>query len=69
MVFESLVGKVNRYKVNESGQFLWVVPNDWQIVGGQGTNELKSITTSVFPGTVRVAAVNECGAGTEAVYE
>lgn len=68
MVFESLAGNVNRYKVNQSGQFLWVVPNDWQIVGGQGTNELK-VLGGVSPGIIRVASINACGAGTEAVYE
>lgn len=62
-------GELVTYKVTGSGSYLWVVPNDWTIVTGQGTNEIKVIAGATLPGTVRVADYNSCGAGEEASLE
>lgn len=61
---EASTGQLLTYKVTESGAHLWIVPNDWDIITGQGTNEITVIAGPV-PATIRVAAVNSCGAGAE----
>lgn len=68
MVFESLLGNVLTFRVNEPGAHAWVVPNDWSIVSGQGTNEIK-VLGGESAGTIRVAAVNACGSGTETTIQ
>jgi formylglycine-generating enzyme required for sulfatase activity len=62
---QASAGQLLTYKVNGTGDYLWVVPNDWQIVSGQGTNEIL-VLSGPIPATMRVAATNTCGAGAEA---
>lgn len=40
--------------------YLWVVPSDWRIISGQGTNKIY-VTVQEFPATVWVMFVNQCG--------
>lgn len=58
-------GQLATYKVNGTGDYLWVVPNDWDIITGQGTNEILVVVGATLPGTVRVAEYDTCGAGEE----
>lgn len=62
---EASTGQLLTYKVTGTGSHLWIVPNDWQIVTGQGTNEITVLAGETLPATIRVAAVNSCGAGAE----
>ncbi len=43
---------------------LWITPNDWRVINGQGTNSI-FINVGAYPVTIRVVIVNECGAGQE----
>ncbi|WP_051260844.1 glycine-rich domain-containing protein [Algoriphagus marincola] len=60
-----LPGQIVNYKVTGSGSFRWMVPQDWQILSGQGTNDVTLIVGSA-PADIRVAAYNDCGFGAEA---
>ena len=62
---QAIAGQLLTYKVTGTGSHLWIVPNDWTIITGQGTNEITVLSGETLPGTVRVAAVNSCGAGAE----
>jgi formylglycine-generating enzyme required for sulfatase activity len=55
------LGSTLVYKVNETGNFIWIIPAGWEIVSGQGTNQIE-LQINSLPGTIRVGAVNECGA-------
>jgi hypothetical protein len=55
------IGSTLVYKVNETGNFIWIVPAGWEIVSGQGTNQIE-LQINTLPGTIRVGAVNDCGA-------
>lgn len=44
--------------------YLWITPNDWRVINGQGTNSI-FINVGAYPVTIRVVIVNECGAGQE----
>lgn len=55
------MGSTLVYKVNETGNFIWIVPAGWEIVSGQGTNQIE-LQINALPGTIRVGEVNECGA-------
>lgn len=64
--FSTLVpyGSVQTFRVTGSGQFLWVVPDSWDILSGQGTNEI-NVMVGGLDGQLRVAQVNACGASPE----
>jgi formylglycine-generating enzyme required for sulfatase activity len=66
---QASAGQLLTYKVTGAGSHLWVVPNNWQIVSGQGTNQITVIIGATLPGTVRVAAVDACGAGAETAIQ
>jgi hypothetical protein len=55
------IGSTLVYKVNETGNFIWIIPAGWEIVSGQGTNQIE-LQINTLPGTIRVGAVNDCGA-------
>lgn len=57
------IGSTRIYKAFSltSNNFIWLVPADWEIVSGQGTNQIV-LQINSLPGTIRVAAVNSCGA-------
>ena len=64
--FSTLVpfGTVQTFRVTGSGQFLWVAPESWDILTGQGTNEI-TVMVGGLDGMLRVSQVNACGAGQE----
>lgn len=66
---QAVAGRLLTYKVTGTESHLWVVPNNWQIVSGQGTNQIRVIIGETLPGSVRVAAANACGAGAETTIQ
>lgn len=42
--------------------YLWILPSDWRIINGQGSNRI-FVTSASFPARIWVAYVNECGYG------
>jgi hypothetical protein len=54
------IGSTLEYKVNETGNFIWIIPAGWEIVSGQGTNQIE-LQINSLPGIIRVGAVNDCG--------
>ena len=54
-------GATVTYKVQETGNFLLIVPEGWEIISGQGTEQIELFIATV-PGTIRVGEVNTCGA-------
>ncbi len=42
--------------------YLWVLPSDWRIINGQGSNRI-FVTSASFPARLWVAYANECGYG------
>lgn len=64
---EASAGQLLTYKVTGTGSHLWIVPNDWTIITGQGTNEIL-VLVGTLPAPIRVAVVNTCGAGLETKF-
>lgn len=58
-------GSIQSFSVSGTGSHRWVVPADWDILSGQGTNQL-TVMVGGLDGVLRVAEVNACGAGEEA---
>jgi formylglycine-generating enzyme required for sulfatase activity len=58
-------GSIQSFSVSGTGSHRWVVPADWDILSGQGTNQL-TVMVGGLDGVLRVAEVNDCGAGEEA---
>jgi formylglycine-generating enzyme required for sulfatase activity len=58
-------GSIQSFSVSGTGSHRWVAPADWDILSGQGTNQL-TVMVGGLDGVLRVAEVNDCGAGEEA---
>lgn len=57
------VGLNGTFSATGSTNYWWIVPSDWEIVSGQGTDTIEVYATT--PGLLRVAAFNACGTGPE----
>lgn len=57
------VGLNGFFSATGSSNYWWIVPEDWEIVSGQGTSAIEVYATT--PGVLRVAAFNACGTGPE----
>lgn len=55
---------IESFTTSGGSNYLWIVPDGYEIVSGQGTNTI-DIYTGQQTGTIRVAIINECGAGPE----
>lgn len=47
--------------------YLWVLPSDWRIISGQGTNRI-FVTSATFPATIYVMFANGCGYGLSTTF-
>lgn len=47
--------------------YLWVLPSDWRIISGQGTNRV-FVTSASFPATIYVMFANGCGYGASTTF-
>lgn len=47
--------------------YLWILPSDWRIISGQGTNRV-FVTSASFPATIYVMFANGCGYGLSTTF-
>ncbi len=57
-------GTIENYSSYGGTNFLWIIPAGWEIITGQGTNSIE-VYVGQHAGTIRVALINDCGAGPE----
>lgn len=48
--------------------YLWILPSDWRIINGQGSNRV-FVTSASFPARLWVAYANECGHGAATFFD
>lgn len=61
---EATPGTIQNYSSSGGTNFLWIIPDGWEIITGQGTNSIE-VYVGQYPGTIRAALINDCGAGPE----
>lgn len=60
-------GSLQTYHLSGNNNYLWLLPDGYEIVSGQGTNTIE-VLTGDQSGEIRVATINACGAGPERVF-
>jgi large repetitive protein len=68
---EACIGRNVVYSISaveDASSYTWVVPANWHIVTGQGTNQI-TVTAGTLSGTIEVMANNGCGSSAKTTLQ